>query len=108
MQQAEIVSEDLVKRPNILDLSFSPSSYNNTSIVNWLNQTTNIALPSDYSPSEMSSLTDHSLSSPTSISSSSNTDDESYNYLYLLASAAVERLNSNDQVGSTHEMAIKT
>lgn len=106
MQQAEIVSE--AKRPNILDLTFGASACTNSSIVNWLSQTSSIAL-ADYSPvsSELSSLTDHSLSSPTSYSSS-NTDDEPFNYLYLLASAAVDRLSSNDQVAGNLELAVNT
>src|SRR5699024_4342716 len=85
------------KRPHLLDLSFE-STPCTSSIVNWLHQTASMSLASDYSPmsgSELSSLTDHSLSSPTSVSST-NTDDESFNYLYLLASAAVERLSSSN------------
>lgn len=108
MQKAEIEPDP--NRPNILDLTFNTSSCNNaTSIVNWLNQTSSISLSNDYLPvsSEISSLTDHSLSSPTSISSS-NTDDEPFNYLYLLASAAVERIGKNDQVTSNLELTIKT
>ena len=109
LQQAEVVTVAAdTKRPNILDLTFGASACTNTSIVNWLNQTTNIALETpDYSP------VSSSLSSPTSISSS-NTDDEPFNYLYLLASAAVDRLsnssnsNSNDQVPNNLELTIKT
>lgn len=98
------------KRSDILDLEFRNSCSNTNSIVNWLNQTTNIKLStSDYSPSsDLSSLADHSLSSPNSIISS-NADEESFNYLYLLASAAVERLtNNSEQVSNNLELAIKT
>ncbi|KAF7487636.1 hypothetical protein SSS_02283 [Sarcoptes scabiei] len=105
------------RRPNILDLPFADTCSNATtnSIVNWLNQTSTssvIHLSDDYasvpsafsssSPSSSSSdlssmmtIDNHSLSSP--ISSSLSENEDSFNYLYLLASAAVERI-SNDQL----------
>lgn len=110
LQQAETVSEP--KRPNLLDLTFGSSSCaSTTSIVNWLSQTSNMAglAGSDYSPvSSELSLSDHSSLSPTSVSSS-GTDDEPFNYLYLLATAAVDRLSSkHDQVNSNLELTIET
>lgn len=102
LQQAEHCFEP--KRPTLLDLSFASSGLcPNSSIVTWLNQTSNRALPSDYCPvggSEMSSLSDHSLSSPTSSSSLSSgiEGDDPFGCLYLLASAAVERLSSADHL----------
>nr|XP_046919375.1 probable myosin light chain kinase DDB_G0279831 [Dermatophagoides farinae] len=139
-----------------------------TSIVNWINQTTGNSAAAaaaatmmqlsssssncsneSYSP-DLSSLNDHSLSSPSttlsSLSSSINGDDHieqqsisslsstsssvagspsSFNYLYLLASAAVERLSShsnnsndddhhqsstikNDESNNNLKLAIKT
>lgn len=107
------------KRPNLLDLNFASASLGctNSNIVNWLSQTSNMALPSDYCPvggSELSSLSDHSLSSPTSSSSLSSgiEGDDPFGYLYLLASAAVDRLSNADNHNSMNsnlaELTIKT
>lgn len=106
LQQAEHSFQP--KRPNLLDLSFASSGAlcTNSNIVNWLSQTSNMALPGDYCPvvggSELSSSlsSDHSLSSPTSSSSLSSgiEGDDPFGCLYLLASAAVDRLSNADHM----------
>ncbi|CAG2168681.1 unnamed protein product [Oppiella nova] len=65
------------RKPSALDLSFSPTRSSNTSIVNWLNQT--------------STPTVHSQVSPLPSSASSSTD-EPFSCLYLLAGVAVGEL----------------
>lgn len=115
----------VIKRPSLLDftlhvtahhhhyglqLGSAPTSPSTTNIVNWLNQTADYTTISKSSstPNEML-MSDNSLSSPTSMSSStgssascsghSSDDEDPFNYLYLLASAAVSRLN--DQMSTS-------
>ncbi|XP_054154476.1 homeobox protein Mohawk-like [Oppia nitens] len=76
------------RKPSALDLSFSPPRNSNTSIVNWLNQSTGIVAQSPTNA--------HLLHSPememSPLPSSASSSEEPFSYLYLLASAAVGEL----------------
>lgn len=78
---------DTNRKSTALDLSFSPTRSSNTSIVNWLNQTTSSIVAQTSMPSVSSTLSSNEAS-PSSPSSS----EEPFSCLYLLASAAVGEL----------------